>query len=123
MKETQTMTRIVNINGSEIRIETGLSPAPIAFGSPKGELRTLLEQMRIGESVWLPLTAKEAKGISSTLTSAGRYMGCAFSFRTEPGGARIYCLPSREKAAAQTHKPTAMKAATKPNGLSLSARL
>lgn len=82
--------REVNINGKTIKLETGMAPKEPAFrGRPKSDLRLLLEEMRPGESAFLPITAERVQ--AANLTTLSRSIGRNFCYRSESNGVRIYC--------------------------------
>lgn len=82
--------REVTINGKTVTIESGKTPGVIPLGRDKGDLRLLLEAMKDGESAFLPINAKCLQTV--TLATAGKALGCRFSYRTEGDGVRIYRL-------------------------------
>lgn len=82
--------REVTINGKTVKLETGLPLPPHKFGREKGDLRLLLEAMKNGESVFLPIP--DGKKITQTLNQTGKAVGARFSYRTEGDGIRVYRL-------------------------------
>lgn len=83
--------REVVINGKSVKIETGIKiREPATCMKPKSDLRLLLEKMAPGESVFLPIN-DNLNRVSSTLSNTGRAMRCAFGYRKEGNGVRIFC--------------------------------
>ena len=89
------MTRTIEIDGKTVTLETGKAPAPRSFGRPKGAIRLLCEQMKDGESAFVPTTAERIQ--SANLHSIGKMVGAKFAYRTEGKGVRIFRLGQDRK--------------------------
>ena len=98
------MTRMIEINGKTVTLETGKEAgACIGFGRPKSDLRLLLEAMRPGESVFLPVTAKAVAAFN--IYNVAKAVGLRYMCRTEGDGVRIYCAepkPAETNGAARS---------------------
>lgn len=94
--------RKIEINGNVVVIENNVPvpPRESAPGRKKGNIRLLVEQLRAGESAFLPVTSKRME--AANLTDMGKKVGKKLSYRSENGGVRIFCVSEVGTAKVET---------------------
>lgn len=96
--------REVNIAGKTLTIEPFQSLPEHPFsggrGRPKGPIRLLCEELRDGESAFVPINPQKIE--SANLYSIGKLVGGQFRYRREGDGVRIYRLSAKPQTTTST---------------------
>lgn len=80
--------RTIKIEGYDLKIETGLTPAPKPVPRQKGAIRLICEALKDGESVVIPSTPEAV--VRANLHSIGKAIGSKLAYRQEGNGIRIF---------------------------------
>ena len=80
--------RTIKIEGYDLKIETGLTPAPKRGARQKRAIRLVCEALKDGESVVIQSTPEAAQ--RANLYGIGKAIGSKLAYRQEGNGIRIF---------------------------------